>query len=88
MDKEEKAEIKRGDVFKMTEHSLLEADGNDPVEGEQKGRLRGSEIPIEMSSCVRLHCQTPGHTGLGDQQVCLNLILKSVGPAESFEQGR
>ena len=29
MFQEDKAEIKRGYVFKMAEHSLLEADGND-----------------------------------------------------------
>lgn len=87
MDQEEKPEIKRAYVFKMTEHSLLETDGNDPVERTQKGRLRGPGVPTGINSCVRLHYQwAPGHRGLGDQQVCLNFILKSVGPLENFEQ--
>ena len=29
-----------------------------------------------------------GRRGLGGQLVCLNLILKSVRPLKSFEQGR
>jgi len=52
MDQEEKPEIKRAYVFKMAEHSLLEADGNDPVERKQKGRLRGPGVPTGINSCV------------------------------------
>lgn len=84
MEREEKAEVKRGYVFKMGESTAcLKLVGNHPVEREDS-RQRGADGTCwgELSWEASLSAG-PCPRGCG----CLNLVLKSMGPLKSFEQG-